>query len=106
MTKYLELCRVLKKEFQDSRLKYHRLNFGWLWSKARKTRKGLANDPNITVSKHVKTNFIKKNDVRMRTRQGNWEISKELFCSDLMKLNSATTELLELAKTTIMTKVG
>ena len=59
-TKYLELYCILKKEFHDAQTKGHRVNFGWLWSKARKIQTRLTNDPNVTVRKHVITNFIEK----------------------------------------------
>ena len=93
-TKYLELYSVLKKDFQDARSKGHRVNFGWLWSRARKIQRQLTDDPNATVRKHVITNFIKRNNVRMRTRQRNRKRSKESFRNDLMKWHATTRERL------------
>ena len=52
----------------------------------KKIQEYLMNDPNVTFRKHMITNFIKRNNVRARTRQRNCERSKEPFCSDLIKM--------------------
>ena len=55
---YLELYRALTTECQNHRSKGHRVNFDWLWPKARKSQRRLTNDFNVTVRRHVINNFI------------------------------------------------
>ena len=73
----------------------------------RKIQRHLTSDPSVTVRKHVITNFVKRNNVRMRTRQRNRRRSKESFGSDLMKLHSTTREaLLQTCKNDDYEKLG
>ena len=83
--KYLELSASLKEEFTSARSKGHCVNFGWLWSKARKIHRRLTNDHNATVRKHVIATFIRRNHIRMRARRRNRKQPKEAFRLDLMK---------------------
>ena len=92
--KYQEVYACLKEEFKTARSKGHRVNFGWLWSKARNIHRRLENDPNATVRKHVITAFIKRNRIRMRARQRNRRQPKEAFRHDLMKWHGTTRERL------------
>ncbi|MEO0683927.1 MAG: hypothetical protein AAFY76_02490 [Cyanobacteria bacterium J06649_11] len=92
--KYNDLYKELLDEFKTARSKGHRVNFGWLWSKARIIYRRQKNDPNVTVRKHVITAFIKRNRVRMRTRQRNRRESKEAYRNDLMKWHGTTRERL------------
>jgi len=83
--KYNELYRQFLIDFKTARSKGHRVNFGWLWSKARTIYRKQKNDPNVIVRKHVITAFIKRHGIRMRARQRNRKQSKEAFRNDLMK---------------------
>ena len=92
--KYIDLYDKLFKLFKDSRSKGHRVDFNWLWSKARMLYRELTGDPNAIVRKHVITTFIKKFKIRMRARQRNRKLSKEEFRKDLEKWHGTTRERL------------
>jgi len=92
--KYNELYRQFLIDFKTARSKGHRVNFGWLWSKARTIYRKQKNDPNVIVRKHVITAFIKRHGIRMRARQRNRKQSKEAFRNDLMKWHGTTRERL------------
>jgi len=92
--KYNELYRQFLIDFKTARSKGHRVNFGWLWSKARTIYRKQKNDPNVIVRKHFITAFIKRHGIRMRARQRNRKQSKEAFRNDLMKWHGTTRERL------------
>ena len=68
-TKSLQLYDSLFKEFLLARSKGHIVNFGWLWSKARKLQ--AETDPNVEVKHHVIVRFIQFKQLRMRAKQRN-----------------------------------
>ena len=68
-TKYLQLYDSLFKEFLLARSKGHIVNFGWLWSKARKLQAEI--DPNVEVKHHVIVRFLQFKQLRMRAKQHN-----------------------------------
>ena len=59
----------LFKEFLLARSKGHIVNFGWLWSKARKLQAEI--DPNVEVKHHVIVRFLQFKQLRMRAKQHN-----------------------------------
>ena len=67
--KYLQLYDSLFKEFLLARSKGHIVNFGWLWSKARKLQAEI--DPNVEVKHHVIVRFLQFKQLRMRAKQHN-----------------------------------
>ena len=93
-TKYAELYRDLRKVFLEARSKGHRVDFNWIWSKARILYRQKTNDPNAIVRKHVIVNFIKRNDLRLRSRQRNRKLSKENFRLPMQQWHATTRERL------------
>ena len=65
--KYLQLYDSLFKEFLLAHSKGHIVNFGWLWSKARKSPAEI--DPNVEVKHHVIVRFLQFKLLRMRAKQ-------------------------------------
>ena len=92
--KYLELYRVLLERLKEARAKGLQVNFNWLWSKARTIYREQTNDDNKIVKKHVITTFLRRYNVRMRSRQRNRTKPKEAYRDDLMKWHSVTRERL------------
>ena len=93
-TKYAELYRDLRKVFLEARSKGHRVDFNWIWSKAIILYRQKTNDPNAIVRKHVIVNFIKRNDLRLRSRQRNRKLSKENFRLPMQQWHATTRERL------------
>ena len=84
-TKYLELYRLLFDRLKVTRDKGRKVNFNWLWSKARSIQIDLIGGDKVIVRKHVITTFLRKYNVRMRACQRNRSKPKEAFKADLMK---------------------
>ena len=68
------------------------INFNWLWSKARSIYRKQMNDETIVVRKHIITTFLRRYNVRMRSRQRNRKKPKEAYREGLMKWHSITRE--------------
>ena len=90
--KYKELYKAMLEVFQKARNRGHHVNFGWLWSKGRAIYREQCNDPSVSIRKHVVVNFLKKNNIRMRAKQRNRQLSKESYREDLMKWHATTRE--------------
>ena len=73
--KYLQLYDSLFKEFLLARSKGHIVNFGWLWSKARKLQAEI--DLNVEVKHHVMVHFLQFKQLRMRAKQQNKKKQKK-----------------------------
>ena len=71
-----------------------RVNFNWLWSKARCIHRKQTNDPNADVRKHVIAIFIKRSSLKLRARQRNRRYSKDSFRQSLMQWHATTRERL------------
>jgi len=95
-TKYTGLYRSLLTEMRLVRGKGLKVNFNWLWSKARSIQRNQTGDgdDSAVVRKHVITTFLRRHNVRMRSRQRNRSKPKEAFREDLMKWHSVTRERL------------
>lgn len=91
--KYLALYGALLTKFKAAREKGFCVNFGWLWSKARKIYKEQQGEDAI-VRKHVITTFIKRYNLRMRAKQRNRKQPKESFREGLSKWHGTTRERL------------
>ena len=66
--KYLDLYKVLLKKFKEARSKDFRIDFNWIWSKARNLHREMTNDPDAIIRKHVIVNFIKRPNIRMKAK--------------------------------------
>ena len=68
--KYLQLYDSLFKEFLLARSNGYIVNFGWLWSKARKLQAEI--DLNVEVKHHhIIVRFLQFKQLRMRAKQHN-----------------------------------
>ena len=93
-TKYKQLYVTLYEQLETARKAGKMVNFNWLWTKARKIHREQSPDDGATVRKHVITTFLKKYNVRMRTRQRNRAIPTEAYRESLMKWHATTRERL------------
>ena len=51
--KYLDLYKVLLRKFKEARSKGFRIDFNWVWSKARNLRCEMTNERDAIIRKHV-----------------------------------------------------
>ena len=93
-TKYIDLYKALFEELKKARGKGLKVNFNWLWSKARTLHRKMTNTDSAVIKKHVVTTFLNRFNVRMRSRQRNKNKPKEAYRNDLMKWHSITRERL------------
>ena len=91
--KYTGIYAVLLEQFKTARAMGPCVNFGWLWSKARKIYKA-QEGKNAIVRKHVITTFIKRYNLRMCAKQRNRKKSKESYRESLSKWHGTTRERL------------
>ena len=91
--KYTGIYAVLLEQFKTARAMGSCVNFGWLWSKARKIYKA-QEGKNAIVRKHVITTFIKSYNLRMCAKQRNRKKSKESYRESLSKWHGTTRERL------------
>lgn len=92
--KYNHLFSVLMTRFKAARSKGYSVDFNWLWCKARVAYREITGNPNATVRQHVITTFLKRHNIRMRTRQRNRKMPKQNFEVDLKKWHATTREKL------------
>ena len=92
--KYLDLCKVLLRKFKEAQSKGFRIDFNWIWSKARNLHREMTNDLDVTIKKHVMVNFTKRHNIRMRAKQRNRKLTKEDFRQKLVEWNLTTRERL------------
>ena len=91
--KYTSLYSELIKVFTRARSQGKRVDFNWIWSKARKiNREVLKKDREIR--KHVVVNFIKRHHLKLRRTQRNKKVPKESLRADLQKWHATTRERL------------
>ena len=83
--KYLDLYKVLLRKFKEARSKGSRIDFSWIWSKARNLNREVTNDPGAIIRKYVIANFLKRHNIRMRRKQLNREPVKEAFRQKLVE---------------------
>ena len=83
--KYNELYREFRKNFLTAREQGHRVDFNWLWDKARVIYREQQKDPDAIVRKRVIVNFIKSNSLKLRRTQGTKNAPKEHHRDALMK---------------------
>ena len=67
--KYLDLYKVILRKFKETRSKGFRIDFNWIWSKARNLHREMTNDPDAIIRRHVIVNFTKRHNIRMRAKQ-------------------------------------
>ena len=84
--KCLDLYKVLLRKFEEAGSKGSRIDFSWIWSKARNLNRELTNDPGAIIRKHVIANFLKRHNIRMRRKEQNREPLKEAFRQKLVEL--------------------
>ena len=88
------MYRLFFDQLKATRDKGRKVNFNWLWSKARSIQRDLIGGDKVIVRKHVITTFLRKYNVRMRARQRNCSKPKEAFRAGLMKWHSTVRERL------------
>ena len=88
------LFRALFAELKEARGRGRGINFNWLWSKTQSIYRKQMKDETIVVRKHAITTFLRRYNVRMRSRQRNRKKSKEACREGLMKWHSITRERL------------
>ena len=87
--KYPELHVELYNQFIEARRKGHRVDFNWLWSKARVIQREKTGDESCKLGKHVVVQFLHKYKIRMRVKQRNKAKSKESYRSSLQKWHAS-----------------
>ena len=92
--KYNTLHDELEKLFLDARNKGHRIDFNWLWSKARMIHRKQQQDPSADIKKHVILSFIKRKHLKLRRVQRNKKTAKEEFRAAIAKWHSTWRERL------------
>ena len=93
-TKHSELFNALFKRFKDARDRGSKVNFNWLWSKARLIHAEQTGNPDAVVQQHHIITFIERYKIRMRAKQRNKKVSKESLILPLKKWHSTTREKL------------
>ena len=64
--KYLELYKLLWIKFKDAKSKGHRVNFHWLWSRARNIHKEMVGDDGVQIKSRVIIRFLAEYRIKMR----------------------------------------
>ena len=93
-TKYVNLYKVLEKNFKECRAKGYRISFAWLWSGARTIYREQLGDGSATVKHHVIVNFIKRYNLRMRKKQRSKNVSNEDMRAKMMEWHTVLRERL------------
>ena len=58
------MYKELRRFFLQACSKGHRVDFNWLWSKARVLQRQLTKNQKAVFRKHVVVNFINRNNIR------------------------------------------
>ena len=66
--KYNQLHAELFRKFKEARMKGHRVDFHWLWSKARVIQRQQTGEESVKLGKHGVVQFLHKYKVRMRMK--------------------------------------
>ena len=90
--KYVELYKKLWEKFRTARAKGHRVNFHWLWTRARVLYKEITGSDKSVIKSHVIVCFLHQYNIRMRSRQRNKKKNKEGKIHDLQKWDSTFRE--------------
>ena len=91
--KYIRLYSELIKVFSTARNQGRRVDFNWLWSKARKINREVLMEDRI-IRKYLIVNFIKRYHLKLRRTQRNKKVSKESLRADLKEWHATTRERL------------
>ena len=92
--KYNDLYKALNVKFLDARSEGRRIDFNWLWSKARVIYREQQGREDAVVKKHVIVTFIKRNHLKLRRVQRRKKKPKEAYRESLMKWHSTLRERL------------
>ena len=76
-TKHNALYHKLWQAFTKARSLGHRVNFHWLKSRATTIQRELTKNKDAEIGKHVITTFLRRRNIRMRTKQRSKKKSKE-----------------------------
>ena len=87
-----DLYKKLYTTFKCARDKGHRVDFHWLWSKAKAIHRENTGEESAKLGKHVIDQFLHKYKVRMRAKQRNKSKPKESFRDPLMKWHCMVRE--------------
>ena len=68
---------MLFDQMKAARARGRKVNFNWLWSKARAIQREQTGDDAAVVRQHVITTFLRRYNVHMRARQRNRNKPKE-----------------------------
>ena len=82
--KYRELYPKLWERFLSARSRGHKVNFHWLWTKARVLYKEMTGSDE-SIKGHVIVRFLHDHKIKMRARQRNKKKPKEAKIEDLKK---------------------
>lgn len=91
--KHEELNKELLLRFKKARRNGHRVDFHWIWSRARVIHFEQTGKES-TLGKHVAVQFINKFNIKMRCKQRNKKKPREAFREDLQKWHATTRERL------------
>ena len=83
--KYVRLYPALWDKFKMARSKGHRVDFHWLWSKARVLYRQQEEDETLTIGAHVIVRFLHDYKIRMRAKQRGKKQPKSAKIKDLQK---------------------
>ena len=92
--KHGELYKRLYVKFTSARKRGWCVNFNWMWAHARKLYKEINNDDSLNIGKYVVVKFLKIYGIRMRRKQRNKKLSKEVYRQAVMKWHALTREKL------------
>ena len=92
--KFLDPYKVLLTKFKEARSKGFRIDFNWIWFKARNLHCEMTNDPDAIIRKHVIVDFVKRYNIRMRAKQRNRKLAKEDFRQKLVEWHLIARERL------------
>ena len=83
--KYVRLYPALWDKFKMARSKGHRVDFHWLWWKARVLYRQQEEDETLTIGAHVIVRFLHDYKIRMRAKQRGKKQPKSAKIKDLQK---------------------
>lgn len=86
-TRYNNLYSALFLEFKTARSKGYRVDFNWIWSKARGIYRKQTDNPEAYLKTHVITSFLDKFNIRLRAKQE--KTSKDSSQEDLKTVDTA-----------------
>lgn len=90
--KYVRLYPALWDKFKKARAKGYRVDFHWLWSKARVLFRHQEKDETLIVGPHVIVRFLHDYKIRMRAKQRGKKQPKSAKIQDLQKWHATYRE--------------